>query len=168
MAMYEIGQGRMRRFGNGSTMSFRVEPPQPCYRATNVNTGFTRPHLHPHLWRSDPNQPLPQGVELSWETPQEIGQVELTFPGHLLREYHAYGPFYRDPQCAREYSLSAWQEGAWVEVLRVHDNYQRHRRHPLPQAVRTQKLRVTIHRTNGDPSAAMYEVRCYQERGMEG
>jgi hypothetical protein len=26
--------------------------------------------------------------------------AQLTFPGHLIREYHAGQPFYRDPQCA--------------------------------------------------------------------
>jgi hypothetical protein len=79
----------------------------------------------------------------------------------LLREYHAYGPFYADPQCPKDYSLSAFIDGSWQTVLEVADNYQRHRKHQLQQPLKTKQLRVNVHATNGDPSAQIYEVRCY-------
>jgi hypothetical protein len=161
LASYQIGPDKMRRFGNGHTLSFRVSPAQACYGPQNVISGVTRPLQYTNLWKSDPNQPLMQWLELSWDTKQSIGQVELTFPGHLLREYHAYEPFYRDPQCPKDYSVAAWLEGEWRTVLEVQDNYHRHRKHLLPQPVHTTALRIRVHTTNGDPSAQIYEVRCY-------
>jgi hypothetical protein len=161
VSAFEIGAGRMRRYASGLTMSFRVDPPQPCYGPANVLSGVTRPHRFTNLWRSDPAQPLPQWVELRWPRPVTICQVELTFPGHLIREYHAYPPFYRDPQCAREVSLCAWVDGSWLECARIAGNYQRRRELKLDAPVTTDRLRVVIHATNGDPSAALYEVRCY-------
>ena len=161
MAMYQISESRMRRFGNGHTLSFRVNPPQACYGPENVLSGITRPYQFTNLWKSDPAQPLPQWLELAWPEPQTIQQVELTFPGHLIREYHAYGPFYRDPQCPKDYSVSALVNGDWQTVLTVDGNYQRHAKHRLPESVKTTALRVNVHATNGDPSAQIYEVRCY-------
>jgi len=142
-------------------MSFQISPSQPCYGPENVLSGVTRPHRWTNLWRSDPAEPLAQWLQLTWSTPQTIGQIELTFPGHLFAEYHHYPPFYRDPQCARDYTVMAWLDGDWRPVVRVTDNYQRHRKHKLEQPVTTDKLRIVVHATNGDPSAAIYEVRCY-------
>jgi hypothetical protein len=161
VAAWAMSAKKLRRLGNGSTLAFRVSPAQPVYAAANAITGRARPHAAPHLWRSDAGEPMPQWLALEWETPRRVAQVELTFPGHLLREYHAGPPFFRDPQTARDYTLEAWLNGAWREVLRVTGNYQRHRRHRLPELVETSRLRVVVQASNGDPSAAIYELRVY-------
>lgn len=161
VAAFEIAPGKMRRYSHGVSMSFTVSPPQPCYSPKNILSGVTRPYRSTNLWRSDPRQPLPQWLELAWEQPQQIGQVEITFPGQLLREYHAYPPFYRDPQCASDYAISARNGDKWETLLEVCGNYQRQRIHKLPKPVATNRLRITIKATNGDLSAAIYEVRCY-------
>ncbi|MGD0777176.1 MAG: FAD-dependent oxidoreductase [Candidatus Solibacter sp.] len=162
LCAFEMSPGKMRRFGPGITMSFLVTPPQPCFGPANVLSGVTRPHRFTNLWRSDPAEPLPQWLELAWRDEQTVGCVELVFPGHLIREYHAYGPFYRDPQCPRDYVILARVAGAWKELVRVEGNYQRHRRHQF-QPVAASRIRIEIGATNGDPSAAIYEVRCYKE-----
>jgi hypothetical protein len=163
MASYQIGPDKMRRFGNGHTLSFTVEPPQACYEAANVTNGVTRPAGYTNLWKSDPAKAFPQGLVLEWKDTQHINQVELTFPGHLIRELHAYAPFYRDPQCPKDYSIDLWINGKWDTIQQVRDNYQRHRKHRLPTEIETKRLRINIHSTNGDPSAQLYEVRCYRE-----
>ena len=89
-----------------------------------------------------------------------MGEVQLVFPGHLIREYHAYAPFYRDAQCPRDYAIEAMLDGGWKSLVEVRGNYQRLRRHVLPEPVTTEKIRVVVTATNGDPSAAIYEVRC--------
>lgn len=163
LAVYEASPGRYRRFGGGATLSFTIEPPQACYSPASVTTGTTRPHQSPNLWRSDPVQPLPQSLELSWDAPQQVQQIQLTFAGHLLREYHAYPPFYRDPQCARDYRIQGWQDGGWRDVAVVTDNITTRRVHTLAQTITIQRLRLVIDATNGDPSAGVYEIRCYAE-----
>ncbi|WP_158737029.1 FAD-dependent oxidoreductase [Alteribacillus sp. YIM 98480] len=158
---FDIGK-RMRRYDHGISMSYKVEPAQNCYPAENVLSGYTRPYRSTNLWRSDDTSPDAPWLELSWDKPVTISKVELTFPGSILREYHAYEAFYRDSQCAKDYSVDAWVDGEWQEALRVTDNYQRHRQHDLDESVYTNRLRLTIHSTNGDPSAAVYEIRCYE------
>ena len=161
MAMYAISPNRMRRFGNGHTLAYRVTPAQHPFGPVQVISGVTRPHCATNLWISDPAQPLPQWLELNWPAPQTIGEIQLVFPGHLVREYHAYAPYYRDPQCPRDYTIQAWVNNTWQPLTEVRDNYQRLRRHTLPAAINTTRLRVIISATNGDPSAALYEIRCY-------
>jgi hypothetical protein len=159
MAMYAISPNRMRRFGNGHTLAYRISPAQQPFAPAQVLSGVTRPHRATNLWISDANQPLPQWLELRWDRPQKISQIQLVFPGHLIREYHAYSPFYRDPQCPRDYTVEIFCGGQWQRVVEVKDNYQRLRRHEFP-AVAAEKVRVVIAATNGDPSASIYEIRC--------
>ncbi|HWM33060.1 MAG TPA: FAD-dependent oxidoreductase [Pseudolysinimonas sp.] len=160
---YEFAPGMFRRFGGGSTLSFRVEPAQDCYPAASVQTGVTRPYRATNLWRSDPVVPLPAWIELTWPEPQTIREVQVTFAGNTLREYHAYPAHYRDPQCVRDYAIEAWVGGEWVELDRVTGNYHTRAVHTLPEAVTTERVRVNIHATNGDPSAGVYEIRAYGE-----
>ena len=160
-AMYAISPDRMRRFGNGHTLAYKVAPEQRPFSPQQVLSGVTRPHRATNLWISDASQPLPQWLELAWPEPQSFREVQLVFPGHLVREYHAYGPFYRDPQCPRDYAIDCWVSGNWARVLDVRDNYQRLRRARLPAQITTDRLRIIVTATNGDPSAAIYEIRCY-------
>ncbi|WP_156253272.1 FAD-dependent oxidoreductase [Pseudactinotalea terrae] len=158
-----IASGRMRRYLDAITLAHRVAPAQPAWPASEVLTGVTRPHRSTNLWRSNPAQPFDQWLELSWDASRRIGLVELTFAGSLLREYDRYPPGYRDPQCVRDYSIDVADGDTWRRVLTVRDNAARRRQHRLPEAVDTSRLRVVVHATNGDPSAAVAEVRCYTE-----
>ena len=161
VSAFEMAPGKMRRYSSGVTLALRVEPGQHCFAASNVISGETRPHRGTNLWRSDPTASLPQSLTFSWETPQTISEVDLTFSGHLLREYHAYAPFYRDPQCVKDYDLQIEIGDKWETLMEVRGNYQRHRRHILDQPVMAKKVRVVVLATNGDPSAAIYEIRIY-------
>lgn len=161
MSVFQMSKDRMRRFGNGHTLSFRVDPPQPCFPPENVLSGYTRPNHFTNLWKSDPSEKLPQWLQLEWPDNQRIGRVELTFPGHLIREYHAYSPFYRDAQCPKDFSILYWNGEDWVHAFDVKDNYQRHVKCDFQSPVNTNKIRIEITETNGDPSAQIYEVRCY-------
>lgn len=161
VSMYQISGDKMRRYGSGHTLSFRVQPAQNCYGPGNVISGVCRPHRFTNLWRSDPALPLSQWLQLEWPEAKELAAVDLTFPGHLVREYHAYSPFYRDPQCPKDYEIQVCEKGDWKTVVAVCDNYHRHRKHAFEKPVSTNKVRVLITATNGDPSAAVYEFRCY-------
>lgn len=162
LASYQIAPSKMRRFGNGETLSYRIHPAQKPFGATNVLSGVTRPHRNSNLWMSDPTQPLDQFIELSWAAPVSMAEIRLVFPGHLLREYHAYSPFYRDAQCPRDYTLLAEDpQGTLVEITQVTGNFQRVNHHRLETPVSTQRLRMVIHATNGDPAAQIYEIRVY-------
>ena len=148
--------------GQHSTNAFRVEPAQSAWSPRNVLSGCTRPRHGTESWRSDPGQGLPQWIELAWDGTQRITRVELTFPGQLRQEVHAEPPFHRAPQTARDYSIEVDAgDGILREVLRVTGNWNRRRVHELPCAVDVRRLRLVILATNGDPAAALAEMRCY-------
>jgi hypothetical protein len=161
-AMYQIGENKMRRYHNGLTFSFKLSPGQDCYKPENVISGVTRPHQYTNVWISDSNLPLSQWLQLSWDSPQKVSKVELTFPGHLLREYHAYGPFYRDPQCPKEYQVEGLENGEWKVLATILDNYQRQNKLKLDRTYELTDLKVVVKSTNGDKSAQIYEVRVYE------
>ena len=165
VAAWAMNARRLRRMHEGVSLGFRVIPGQSAYSPASVVSGATRPYAAVNLWRSDPSQPLPQWLQLAWPARRNIACIELTFPGSLLREIHASPPFFHDPQTPRDYAIKIWADGIWREVLSVNGNYHRHRRHVLPEAVNTDLLRIVVHATNGDPSAAIYEVRCYSNPG---
>jgi FAD dependent oxidoreductase len=162
VSAFEMAPGKMRRYSSGVTLAVRVDPPQASFGASNVISGQTRPHASTNLWRSDPGHPLPQWLQLAWPDEKKISIVELTFAGHLLREYHAYAPLYRDPQCVRDYDIEIEIDGEWQPVLEIRGNYQRHRRHALATRASAKRLRIKVLATNGDPSAAVYEIRIYE------
>ncbi|MDT0443055.1 FAD-dependent oxidoreductase [Streptomyces johnsoniae] len=166
VSAFEMSSGHLRRYRNGVTASFRVSPPQACFGPANVLSGESRPHRAVNLWRSDPARPLPQWLEAEWDEPFELRTVQLTFAGHLIRDYETYGPLYRDPQCARDYTVEVCRErpgepADWHPVVTVKGNHQPRRRHALRTPVSARRLRVVVQATNGDPSAALYELRCY-------
>lgn len=163
VAAYEASPGLYRRYGGGTTLSFKVDPPQRSYPSENAINGVTRPHEFTNMWRSNPLEPLPQYIGLNWDESQTIREVQITFSGHLLREYHAYPPKYRDSQTARNYSIQARnQNGEWATVLVVQDNYSTRNVHNFNSPITTDAIRLLISETNGDPSASVYEIRCYQ------
>ena len=125
-------------------------------------SGEGRPYHFTNQWSSDPNQVMPQWCAREWDSLQLIGATDVRFPGNMLREYWAYGPFYRDPQCPKDYVVEVCLEGEWRSVVKVSGNYQRFRRHQFT-ALMTTKLRIVVFATNGDPRAAIYDIRCYAE-----
>ncbi|MFM1920035.1 MAG: hypothetical protein RLZZ303_1669, partial [Candidatus Hydrogenedentota bacterium] len=109
-------------------------------------------------------------IELRWEQPQTISQVQLTFDTGFQRELtlsaaqrvqakHVRAP---QPETVRDYTLEYWPEGGseYVVLEQVEGNYRRLRRHGF-DAVSTTRLRLRVHATNGAPEARVFEVRCY-------
>lgn len=161
VSAFEMSRGRMRRFGDGVTMSHRIEPAQRAYPPMSVTSGAARPHTATNAWRSDPGHPFEQWIQLDWNEPQHISTVHVTFAGHLLREYDKTPALWADPQTVRDYTIQVRSDEGWTDVLTVRDNGFPRRVHELPHVVTTAALRLVVHATNGDPSAAVYEIRCY-------
>ncbi|CAK4852119.1 unnamed protein product [Aphanomyces euteiches] len=163
VSAYDLENGQMRRYGRGQMMSFRIEPPQSCYEAGNALSGVTRPYRSTNMWRSAPSSPLPQWLELSWEQSVEIGRVELTYTGNILYDYRNYPGLHRDPQCAMDITVEVFVDERWMEIGAQFGNYQRRGQIVPEKPVRSKRLRIIVHATNGDPSASIYEIRCYPD-----
>ncbi|MCC6696460.1 MAG: FAD-dependent oxidoreductase [Candidatus Hydrogenedentes bacterium] len=109
-------------------------------------------------------------VALTWDQPQEIGHVQITFDSGFdraltLSEQASYvahmvkGP---QPETVRDYTLAYQPEegGEFVELAQVTGNFQRLRRHTFAP-VKTRSLRLWVHATHGVNLALVYEIRCY-------
>lgn len=59
-------------------VAFSIAPGQDCYRPENVVNGYRRPFLQPNCWRSERiKKEEPAWIELRWETPQQISQIDV-------------------------------------------------------------------------------------------
>jgi hypothetical protein len=124
-----------------------------------VTDGRARP-LSPDslcLWASDPEQELPQWIELGFAEPLPLSLVCLTFDTDLNAPYHDVALV---PRCVRDYEVQVEVDGEWRSDVRVTGNYQRYRVHRL-QGEPTRRLRVLVRATNGSPTARIYQIRAY-------
>ena len=163
--------GSCRAYGNGQSRTvvknqyyaFYTSPPirvATDYRPENILNGVTRIIGEmSNLWASDSTQPLPQWIELGFDSPTELNTVYLTFDTDMNAAYHTV-PLV--PQCVRDYDLAYHDGAAWHTVDSVTANFQRRRVHRF-DTVMVSKLRLTIHATNGAPSARVFEIRAYHE-----
>lgn len=161
VSAYATSQGSLRRYKEGVTLAHTVTPPQPAYDPMQVISGIARPQKTVSEWRSDPDKPLPAWIQLDWDRPQAIHELQVTFPGNLLNEYGSAPAFWSDPQTPGDYTIQAWDGTKFVNIATITGNYQQRRIHKLAQPVETNRIRLTISATNGDPSAAVYEIRAY-------
>ena len=142
---------------------FVLEPPL-LYRGTepaNAINGLAWPENGSgNLWVSDPAQPLPQWIELSFPAPKSFNAVYLTFDTDL-DQVPKYGEA-RSPYCAKRYAIKVPEGKGWRTIAEAKDNWLRFRVHRFP-AVTAARVRVEVLETNGDPSARIYEVRVYDE-----
>jgi len=148
-----------------------AELPQAC--AANVIDGHTRDY-----WRAEGKQihhwaaPLESGeawLELSFQAPQRISEVQITFDSGFERlltlsaqdsvnRSMIRGP---QPETVRDYVVEArLADGSLRELAAVRGNFYRLRRHRFAP-VEARALRIRVQATNGDPLARIFEVRCY-------
>ena len=107
-------------------------------------------------------------IELGWDAPQRLREVQLTFDSGFQRELTLSGSdgvtarTVRGPQpeTVRDYRLSARTAAGEVLLAEVRGNYQRLRRHRF-EAVEASALRLHVTATNGSEQVRVFELRCY-------
>jgi hypothetical protein len=148
------------------TASGHTSPSKP----ENVQTGFVRDmeDTHEHRWVA-PMGAEGAWLELRWEQPQRIREVQLTFDSGFHREltltssdgHNEHMIRAPQPETVRDYRLLvSGEEGSWKEVAAMQGNHQRLCRHTF-EPVETTSLRIQIDATNGLNEARLYELRCY-------
>jgi hypothetical protein len=124
-----------------------------------------------HQW-SAPMGPDGAWIELSWDQPQRIRHIQLTFdtafhrmvklmasPTSTRRGKIIRGP---QPETVRDYTISYQRTGGGplVDLVSVKGNAQRLNRHDF-EPVDAHSLRIHVSATNGDALARIFEIRCY-------
>ncbi len=154
------GGSMWRPLTRGRSFAIRVKPEQHPYTAQNLIIGTNRPDRWTNIFKSDPKQASPAWIELNWEKPVHFNQVQITFDTGLNRRTTL--PMFRNPDCVKTYSIAVLQSGEWKTVVEEKDNYARRRVHRIEPAT-ANKIRISIHETNGAAQTRIYEVRVYNE-----
>ncbi len=140
-------------------------------KAANVINGYARsvPGKITNRWATEVTSDG-AWIELTWEKPQKLGTIQLTFDTGFQRELTLTASdsitkgIIRAPQpeTVRDYAISyrTAEQGALTDLIEVKGNHQRQNRlHFAP--VEAQAIRIHVRSTNGDPLARIFEVRCY-------
>lgn len=141
--------------------AFRLKPSPPggvvSFSKENLLNGLTRPvGDDPNMWASNPIEGMPQWVEFSFEEPVEVASIQLTFDTNLDLKF----PSTRRAVCVRDYKVEVHDGTSWNAVADVTDNLMRHQVHCF-SPVHTDRIRITVEGTYGDPSARIFEIRLY-------
>jgi len=132
---------------------FETVPPLRLYPAAKAVDGISRAAADdPHMWISSPG--LPQWLELDFGKKRAVGNVELIFDTNLDKPCYCGVP----PECVRDYEIQCFRNDRWETLAAVSDNHQRRRLHTF-EPVETDRLRLVVTATNGDPCARVYEFR---------
>ena len=109
-------------------------------------------------------------LELRWDKPQKLGQVQLTFDSGFQRELTLTSSDtintgilrQAQPETVKDYKLYYEPAGGGERTLLAEQkgNYQRVNRHKF-EPVNAAAVRIHITATNGDELARVFEVRCY-------
>jgi hypothetical protein len=147
-----------RPFTHGHSFCLRVHPEQKPYGAENIVRGTNRPDLWTNIYVSGTIQNSPAWVELKFPSPVSFNQVQLTFDTDTSRRISL--PLFHYPECVKHYEVAVPDAGGWKTLVRVEDNYFRHRMHQL-DSIQSDRIRINLLETNGSPEARLYEVRVY-------
>ena len=142
-----------------------VEEIADCSPA-NVINGYSRIlDAKQYEWVSDPKQALPQWLQLEFVAPTQINQVSLVFNTDMTNPGTCWHTGSKTPgvaTCVKDYTVAVFDESKWICVADNKENFMRKRTHRF-NAVTAQKLRITVTKTWGDPSARIMEVRASLE-----
>jgi hypothetical protein len=140
-------------------------------KAEHVTSGFVRDVAGE--WTNRWSAPLDGGeawLELAWNEPQKLSQVQLTLDSGFHRELTLTSSdginkgIIRAPQpeTIKDYKLlyRSSADGKWEPLAEVTGNHQRLVRHTF-DPVQAQAVRLVVSATNGEPLARVFEVRCY-------
>lgn len=144
----------------------------PGYQASAVVDGLSRPlpsHLgswadgESHAWKA---AEAPAWIELSWNSPVEVGEIHLCFDSGLDRELmlsasdHSSRKIIRGPQpeIVKSYEL---HDGEGRLLAKVEANHQRRRIHRFSTPIQVQSVRCTLLSTHGATYPALQEMRVY-------
>ncbi len=139
--------------------------------AVHVIDGYNR-DVHdgnPHQWRAEISNEEPW-IELSWEGPVKLNLVQLTFDTGLHRHLRISPQdtvYFNQERCPQpetvaDYTIEAKCKDKMTVLASVQNNFLRQVEHTF-DPVEAESIRIKIQKTNGDPLARVFEVRCYLE-----
>ncbi|MEM9722254.1 MAG: FAD-dependent oxidoreductase [Bacteroidota bacterium] len=154
------------------TTKARVSSSETCQgsSAENIQSGFVRDmeETFVHRWVGKMKE-KGAWIELSWEDPQTVSEIHLTFDSGFHREltltshdgHNSHMKREPQPETIKNYQLvGITEKGAEIILAEGRDNHQRLVKHTFdPQAL--QSIKLQVEKTNGLEEARIYDIRCY-------
>ncbi len=151
--------------------------PEELYGVKNLINGYARPYQGVNIWCSrDEEAPW---LLLEWNQAVSFREIRLflepefsmEIPSSCAGRWDESHKFTRrsamPPQLARELSVEAYHEGAWGEIYKTCDNWNRLLVLEWDKTVTAEKLRVNFKRSWGDPRAHLYQISIYRNKMNE-
>ena len=122
-----------------------------------------------HHWAAPVEEGRPAWVELRWDRPRRIREVQITFDSGFQRQLTLSSQDAQNvnllraaqPETVKDYTVVArLADGGERRLATVKNNFQRLNRHRF-DAAEVQSVRVEVQATNGDALARIFEIRCY-------
>jgi hypothetical protein len=122
-----------------------------------------------HHWAAPVSEGHPAWIELRWDKPRLLREVQITFDTGFRRQLTLSAQEVQNinllrapqPETVRDYTLTCRAaDGGDRTLAVVKNNFQRLNRHHF-DPVEAQSIRVEVQATNGDPQARIFEIRCY-------
>jgi hypothetical protein len=143
---------------------FTVHSPTLAYEADKIINGLRRPYGGPNMWVSE-RLDREQWLELKWEEPVELRELHIVFNDEvnedLINLHHHKTPYAIMPELVKRYRIEAMIEGEWAILFSIDNNRKRRRVHVLPEAQRTDRVRLLAEASNGSSYAEVIEIRVY-------
>ena len=131
--------------------------------AKNIINGYSRIKDHiDYEWVSDPDQGLPQWIELELDKPQEINTVYVTLDTDMTNPsmLRLHEPF--PSRLVKAYTLEVHDGTKWIEVDKVENNWMRRITHKF-SPINATKVRIKVTDSGDGVSARIFEIRIYNE-----
>lgn len=153
------------------TASIKTSSESDSAPARNIVDGHLRdiPNGALHHWEA-PSTKDGQWIDLSWDQPKKLKEIQLTFDSGFQRELTLTSSdtvnrgIIRAPQpeTVKDYKLYYRESatGDWKLLCTKEGNYQRQVRHRFPE-FSAQAIRMHATATNGSDTIRVFEIRCY-------
>lgn len=125
-----------------------------------------------HQWQADMSDGNPW-IELRWNKEVTMNQIQLTFDTGARRQLRLTGQdsVYNmqvrgvQPESVSDFKIEAGTSDGFHEIQALKGNYLR--RVVLNfNEISTDRVKITIQKTNGDSLARIFEIRCYLENSL--
>ncbi len=144
----------------GQNLALAFDPPIALFGADNVLHEPRRPTTQPNAWVAARDDAAPR-LTLSWDTPQQIGRIELSFDtdfDHAMESVQWGHPERAMPFCVKHYRVRDAQGRLLAECA---DNHQTRNVSVLPEPAVTAQLTVECLESHGNVPAALFRVQCF-------
>lgn len=149
----------------GRNLALTLDPPVRIGDVAQVANGLDRPTASSNAWIADLDDPAPE-LLATWPVSRRIGRIELRFDtdfDHAMESVLYTQPEDAMPHCVQDFTVTVDTAAGPQTLAAVRDHHQTCWTLSLDEPVSTDRLRVAVHRVNGNAPAAIFSLRAYAD-----